>query len=278
MLQHLHEIFIMEIAGFLAAALIGISLGLMGGGGSILTVPVLVYLFRMQPLYATSYSLFVVGVTSLTGAFANYVKGLVNIRIVLLFGISSFITVFITRKWLIPIIPDPIAIFGKVTLTSAALTMTLFAMLMIMAALGMLRTGQAHNHPMPEIHKLPFIKLTIYGVAIGLVTGLLGAGGGFLLIPVLVLMARLSMKEAVGTSLLIIAINSLVGFAGDLGHFAIEWKRLLLITLIAVAGVFAGTMLAQKIAPQNLKKAFGWFVLVIGLVILVQQLLNQPTV
>jgi uncharacterized protein len=268
----LHEIVFMEIAGYIAAALIGISLGLMGGGGSILTVPVLVYLFRMQPLYATSYSLFIVGCTSLTGAVSNYIKGLVNLRAVLLFGTSSFLTVFIARKWLVPLIPDVIIKTENVTLTSAVFTMLLFAALMILASLSMLRRYTRATYKIKETEKLAVTKLLLYGIGIGLVTGLLGAGGGFLLIPVLVVILKMPMKEAVGTSLLIIGINSLIGFAGDFGHFTIEWKKLLLITCIAVGGLFAGAKMAEQITTEKLKRTFGWFVLITGTLIITKEI------
>lgn len=265
----------MEIAGYVAAALIGLSLGLTGGGGSILTVPVLVYLFRIQPLYATSYSLFIVGFTSLSGAFTNYLKGFIHLRTVLIFGLSSFVTVFVIRKWLVPSIPAIIVNTNGFTLTSSSLTMMLFAVLMILTAIGMLYTKRTSQQQPEAVGKTSVAKLTLYSTLVGLVTGLLGAGGGFLLIPVLVLMVKLPMKQAVGTSLLIIAINSLIGFAGDAGHFIIDWKKLLLITTLAIAGIFAGTSLAHKIPSQKLKKIFGWFVLVMGVVILIKEFVNQ---
>lgn len=265
----------MEIAGYIAAALIGLSLGLTGGGGSILTVPVLVYFFRMQPLYATSYSLFIVGFTSLTGALKNYMHGLVHIRIALLFGVSSFVTVFATRRWIVPAIPKVIFDTATFTVTSDMLTMILFAMLMIAAAFSMLshRKGKQDNDT--GISGGNTACLLWYGAAIGLVTGLLGAGGGFLLIPVLVMRLKLPMKEAVGTSLLIIAINSLIGFAGDIGHLGIEWKKLLTITAIAVTGIFAGAGLSRQIEAEKLKKGFGWFVLLTGIFIIVKEILIQ---
>ncbi|MGN6490944.1 MAG: sulfite exporter TauE/SafE family protein [Agriterribacter sp.] len=265
----------MEIAGYLAAALIGLSLGLTGGGGSILTLPVLVYLFRIQPVYATSYSLFIVGFTSLSGAFTNYLKGFVHLRTVLVFGLSSFVTVFVIRKWLVPAIPVIIKSANGFTITSASLTMMLFAILMIITAIGMLYTRRTPQQQREAVGKTSIVKLTFYSILTGLVTGLLGAGGGFLLIPVLVLVVKLPMKRAVGTSLLIIAINSLIGFAGDTGHFIIDWKKLLLITTSAIAGIFAGTSLAHKISPQKLKKIFGWFVLAMGVVMLIKEVTNQ---
>jgi len=257
----------MHIAGYLAAVLIGVSLGLIGGGGSILTVPVLVYLFGINPLLSTSYSLFVVGSTSLVGAFNNYRKGLVSIKTAFLFGLSSITTVFLTRKFIIPAIPKIIAEIGGFTITESIFTMVLFAILMVIASISMIRNGSIKENVINN-KKINLAKLLVYGTAIGFVTGLLGAGGGFLLIPTLVLLVKLPMKEAVGTSLLIIALNSLIGFTGDLGHFSMDWKFLLTITAIAVVGIFAGGVLAKKIPGEKLKKGFGWFVLLMGLYII----------
>ncbi|HWB28844.1 MAG TPA: sulfite exporter TauE/SafE family protein [Chitinophagaceae bacterium] len=265
----------MHIAGYIAAALIGISLGLIGGGGSILTVPVLVYLFGINPTLATSYSLFVVGTTSLAGAVNNYRKGWLNIKTALLFGISSVITVFATRKFIIPHIPNHLAYIGGINITSGIATMVLFAVLMLFASISMIRSNRKISKDSQPENKAGFIKLLGYGIGIGIVTGLLGAGGGFLLIPALVLVLHLPMKQAVGTSLLIIAMNSLTGFAGDLGYFTIDWRFLLEVTLIAVAGIFVGGMVAKKINGASLKRAFGWFVLVMGIYIILKEIFMQ---
>lgn len=261
----------MEIAGYIAAALIGISLGVLGGGGSILTMPVLVYLFRISPSLATSYSLFVVGSTSLVGAFNNYKKGFVSIKTALLFGVSSIVTVFLTRKFLVPLIPKKFEI-GTVILTESFLIMCLFAVLMVFAAISMLKSKTRETEDTIDENRVHVSKLFFHGVAIGIVTGFLGAGGGFLLIPTLVLLGHIPMKEAIGTSLLIIALNSLIGFTGDIGHFEIDWFFLSKLTAIAVAGIFAGGYLGKKISGEKLKRAFGWFVLVMGIYIIIKEL------
>ncbi|MGN6396596.1 MAG: sulfite exporter TauE/SafE family protein [Mucilaginibacter sp.] len=263
----------MQVLAYLAAALIGISLGLIGGGGSILTVPVLVYLFGTTPLLATSYSLFIVGSASLAGAINNYLKGLVSIKTALLFGLSSITTVFMTRRFIIPAIPKHIAWVGSFELTENILTMVLFAILMIWAARAMIRSGENKEAAAGKDKKLNIPKLMGYGIAIGLATGILGAGGGFLLIPALVLFVGLPMKRAIGTSLLIIALNSLIGFTGDLGHFNIDWLFLGKITAIAIAGIFIGGYLGKKIDGSKLKKGFGWFVLAMGFYIIIKELL-----
>ncbi len=266
----------MQTLGFFLAALVGISLGLIGGGGSILTVPILVYIMGVNPILATSYSLFIVGSTSLVGAFNNWRNGFVQIKIALLFGISSITTVFITRKFIVPAIPKHILTIGRFELTKDILTMVLFAILMLVASIAMIKNGSKKEVVKTpeniEPKKINLPKLLLYGIGIGLATGLLGAGGGFLLIPTLVLLVGLPMKEAVGTSLLIIALNSLIGFTGDLGHFKMDWIFLGKITAIAVVGIFVGGYLSKKIDGAKLKKAFGWFVLIMGIYILIKEI------
>ena len=260
----------MEIAGYIASLFIGLALGLIGGGGSILTIPILVYLFSITPTIAISYSLFIVGFTSLLGAYNSYRKGLVNFKTVLLFGSSSITTVFIARKFIIPIIPDVFFKFGSFEVTHSLFVMVVFAILMLVASIPMIR-----NRKMVEkvqAKENPF-KLVMYGVLIGLVTGFLGSGGGFLLIPALVMLMKLPIKEAIGTSLLIIALNSLIGFLGDFGRHPIDWKFIVLITAIAIAGIFIGGYFNQKVNGDKLKKGFGWFVLGMGIYIIIKEVL-----
>lgn len=262
----------MEITGYFLAALVGISLGLIGGGGSILMVPILVYVFALNPLVATSYSLFVVGSTSLLGAFNNYRKGLVSIKTALLFGLASITTVFITRKLIMPEIPDVLFSIGNFQIKHAMATMVLFAILMLMASVAMIKNRNESVNSETKTTSGDTAKLLLYGVLIGLATGFLGAGGGFLIVPALVLLLKMPMKKAIGTSLLIIALNSLIGFTGDLGHIAIDWKFLFIITVIAITGIFIGGTLAKKIEGDKLKKGFGWFVLIMGIYIIIKEL------
>lgn len=259
----------MEIAGFIASLFIGISLGLIGGGGSILTVPVLVYLFAISPTIAVSYSLFIVGFTSLAGSFSYYRKGLVNFKTVLLFGSSSITTVFIARKFIVPILPDVFFKIGSLEVTHSLFVMVVFAILMLAASVSMIRSRKMIAEKQSK--EKPWMLIT-YGVLIGLVTGFLGAGGGFLLIPALVILNKLPMKEAIGTSLLIITLNSLIGFLGDIGLHPIDWKFLIKVSAIAIAGIFIGGYFNQKLNSNKLKKAFGWFVLFMGTYIIVEEL------
>jgi uncharacterized protein len=258
----------MEIAGYFASLFIGISLGLIGGGGSILTVPVLVYLFSISPTIAISYSLFIVGLTSLVGAYNNYRKGLVNFKTVFLFGSSSITTVFIARKFIIPFLPDVFFTIGEFKVTHSLFVMVVFAVLMLAASVSMIRNKKVEQDT--KTKSSPRI-LVLYGILIGMVTGFLGAGGGFLLIPALVILMRLPMKQAIGTSLLIIALNSLIGFVGDIGRHPIDWKFISTVSAVAIAGIFIGGYFNQKVNPEKLKKGFGWFVLVMGVYIIARE-------
>ena len=259
----------METAGYLASLFIGISLGLIGGGGSILTVPVLVYLFAISPTIAISYSLFIVGFTSLVGAFNYYRKGLVSFKTVVLFGSSSITTVFIARKFIIPSLPNVFFRLGSFEVTHSLFVMVVFAVLMLAASVSMIKS---RNVIAEKQTKEKPLMLVVYGVLIGLVTGFLGAGGGFLLIPALVILMKLPMKEAIGTSLLIIALNSLIGFLGDIGRHPTDWKFITTVSAIAIAGIFVGSYFNQRVNSDKLKRGFGWFVLTMGIYIIVKEL------
>lgn len=262
----------MEILGYIASILIGLSLGLIGGGGSILTVPLLVYLFKIEPTMATSYSLFIVGSTSLVGAWRNYIKGNVSLKTTLLFGVTSVTTVFLTRKFIIPAIPERITTIGSIVISRDLLTMVLFALLMLVASLKMIK-GRKEDAVGTKKSSSIF-SLVLYGIGIGLVTGFLGAGGGFLIIPALIFFVGLDMKTAIGTSLAIIALNSLIGFTGDIGTLPIDWIFLLTVSAISVAGIFIGIQLGKKIPGAKLKKGFGWFVLIMGIYILIREIIG----
>lgn len=255
-----------DILGFLAALIIGTVLGLIGGGGSILTVPVMVYLLGINPLTATAYSLFVVGATTLMGAIKNLQKRLVDIRTAIVFSIPAFIAVYITRKYIVVAIPDLIFTLGGFEVTRDIGIMLFFAIIMILASVSMIRdSGEKERSTEPVKYNYPLIVLE--GFIVGLLTGVVGAGGGFLIIPALVLLAKLPMKRAVATSLLIIAIKSLIGFIGDVQNLEIDWIFLLIFTLISIIGIFFGIYLNRFIDGKKLKKAFGWFVLVMGIYI-----------
>ena len=263
------------LIGFAASLLIGLSLGLIGGGGSILTVPVLVYLLGVEPVLATAYSLFIVGLTSAVGVYPKYKEGLVDVRTALIFGAPSIAAVFLTRKLIVPAIPATVLQLGDWVLTKSVLLMILFAVLMVAASVSMI-SDKKNNKETPEAmlsYNYPLIVLE--GTVVGLLTGLVGAGGGFLIIPALVMLTKLPMKKAVGTSLLIIAAKSLIGFTGDLSQQTMDWSLLLSVTLMAVLGIFAGNALSKKIEGAQLKKGFGWFVLMMGVYVLIKEAIGS---
>jgi uncharacterized membrane protein YfcA len=261
------------IIGFAAAIFIGVSLGLIGGGGSILTVPVLVYILGVNPVLATAYSLFVVGSTSLVGAGTYMKKGLVNYKTALVFAIPSFIAVFLTRKFLVPALPDPLFTVGEAIITKNIGIMVFFALIMLAASYSMITAKKCVDCDENEPVVFNFPMIALEGSVVGVITGIVGAGGGFLIIPALVLLAKLPMKLAVGTSLLIIAAKSLIGFLGDLSTQTIDWQLLLIFTSLSIVGIFIGSALSKKINEGILKTGFGWFVLVMGIYIITKELL-----
>lgn len=258
----------MEIIGYVLSVCIGIILGLLGGGGSILSIPILVYFFKMDAVTASAYSLFIVGVTSFVGAVPKYKEHLVSIRAGLLFGLPSIVSIFFTRKWLIPAIPETVLSLGEFELTKRLLLLGLFAVLMIAAAVTMISRRNVPDASQDANAWLAAIE----GLVIGFLTGLVGAGGGFLIIPALVFLTGLPFKTAVGTSLFVIAINALTGFAGDLLNYNMNWSFLLSITALATFGIFIGNRLTHHIGGAQLRKGFGWFTLVIGLWILYNEI------
>ncbi len=263
----------MEVVSFFLAALVGVSLGLIGSGGSILTVPILVYVMGVNPVLATAYSLFIVGSTALVGGVQSAMQKTVDFKTVFIFGLPSIAAVYATRMWLLPIIPEKLFSISALVITKPIGLMLLFAVVMILVSVSMIRPGKNKeamgNAPM--VYNYPMILLE--GAAVGILTGLVGAGGGFLIIPALVLLARMPMKLAVGTSLFIIAAKSLIGFIGDVqGSQVIDWKLLGSFTAFAVIGIFIGIFLSRKMHGDKLKVAFGWFVLVMGIYIIVKEI------
>lgn len=261
----------MDITAYSAAIFIGISLGLIGGGGSILTVPVLVYLFTIDTVLATTYSLFVVGSTSLVGSVAYFKKDLIDIKTALIFGLPSIGAVFLTRTYLLPAIPEHIVDFGYFPITKSIILMIFFAVLMLFASYSMIKKDKQSQNI--QVAPANIFLVVMQGIMIGILTGLIGAGGGFLIIPALVNLLRLPIKVAIGTSLIIIALNSLTGFAFSVGQAQINWSFLFTITSIAILGIFIGSFLSTKIDGRKLKPAFGWFVLAMGIYIIVKETL-----
>jgi uncharacterized membrane protein YfcA len=263
------------LLGYIAFLCIGLILGLIGGGGSILGVPVLVYILSYNAEEATAYSLFIVGLTSLIGALSYLKKGEISAEALFQFATASLITVFCVRKFVMPAIPAQLHFFD-LGISKHALIMVLFSMLILSSSISMIRKRKPNTISQvkwDEFAKspmgLPFVILL--GICVGFITGFVGAGGGFIIVPVLIFFLRLNFKKAIGTSLCIMAINSLIGFTGNIGNQEIDWFFLVSISAIAVAGILLGSMLAGKISSTKLKPAFGWFTLVVGIFVLLKE-------
>ena len=258
-----------EILGYIAAFMMGLTLGSIGGGGSILTVPILVYMMGVSPVVATGYSLLIVGSVALYGAFRYYKQGLIDVKPALIFAIPSIVTVYLTRAFLMPAIPEVI-ISTPFTVSKDLAIMVFFAILMVLAAVMMLRNS-TNLKPKNEGHHYSLV--IIEGAVVGIATGILGAGGGFLIIPALVLLMGMPMKRAVGASLLIISFKSLIGFIGDI-QSGIEFQIPMLVYffLATIAGMWTATVIAKNINGDKLQKIFAYFTLLIAAVILFKEL------
>lgn len=259
----------MENIGYTAAIFMGLSLGLIGGGGSILTVPILVYFFKQDPLLATTGSLFVVGLNALVGGFSYARKDLVDFKTGLLFAFPGFVGVYFARSIFMPLIPEVIFSTPAFTLTKSLLVLLSFAVLMVAASISMIRTQKKISF---DKMKSSFFNVGFSGFLVGAVTGFVGAGGGFLIVPALVVFVGLPMREAIGTSLGIIAMNSLFGFAISIGTQTVDWGLILTITALGFIGLFAGQFLSPRINERALKKGFGFFVLTVGIFIIANKL------
>lgn len=263
----------MEILGYIAIILAGISIGLIGAGGGILTVPILVYLFAINPVLATAYSLFLVGSTSLVAVIPKYLSKNISFKTALIFGIPSMISVFITRKFILPEIPNTVFHIGQIAVSKSLFLMVLFAILMIFAARSMLKKRTLPTDSQIDNTAVRPIFVSLLGFFEGCLTGLVGAGGGFIIIPILTLLAKIEIKKAIGTSLLIVAVKSLIGSIGDVtsGYLEIDWSFLLTISSLSIFGMFIGNALSKKIDGQRLKSGFGWFILIMGIYILIKE-------
>ncbi len=241
--------------GYFLATLIGLSLGLLGGGGSILTVPILVYALKMDAKVSIALSLAIVGITSLFGVFRHYKEGNVDLKVAAIFG--------------------PIAMFGTFIgaklsrFLSSQIQLILFALIMIIASYFMLKSKETPaDSESTIIKKLNIPLIAIEGIVVGVITGLVGVGGGFLIVPALVLLAGISMKKAVGTSLLIISMKSFAGFIGYIGLVEIPWIFLSKFTFASIFGIFIGSSLVSYVPQDVLKKVFALFLIIMGVFIL----------
>ena len=251
----------------------GVTLGLIGAGGSTLTVPIMVYLFGLDTVLATTYSLFIVGFTSLIGSYKQYKLGNVSWKYVYLFGFPSIFSVILSRTYLIYLIPEFIIKSNNFSLTKNTLLLLVFACMMLLASISMIK-NKAFEMDSNDLDINRF-QIVIAGLIVGFITGIIGVGGGFLIIPVLSNWAKLPVKKAVATSLIIITINSLIGFTVDhdgLKH--IDWIHMSIFSLIAIIGITVGIKLSSKIPGEKLKPLFGWFILLMGTSILISEFLK----
>ncbi len=248
----------MAFIGYALAALIGLSLGVMGGGGSILTVPIFVYVLGFDPKLAIAMSLPVVGATSLIGAVSHWREGNVRLKTAGLFGVVAMAGAYAGAR---------LSIF-----LSGSLQLVLLAVVMLLAAVSMFRSARRDSHravdAAPESRRVGLGLLIPVALGVGLLTGLVGIGGGFLVVPALVLLARVSMKQAVGTSLLVIAMNSLSGSLGYVGQMTMPWGFMFGFTAVAAAGILAGTRIVRFVPQVALKRGFAVFLVLMGTFIL----------
>ena len=253
----------MELLGYIALAAMGITLGIVGAGGSILTIPILVYLLNAPIILATSYSLVVVGSTAFMGLLRY--RHHILLKKAIVFLVPSVLGVFTARHFMIPALPHTIGSFS----IDKALVILL---LIFMSAAGYFMIKNSSLDVQNHLPKNQNIKVILIGLALGIIMGLLGAGGGFLIIPTLVLLMGFTMQEAVPTSLFIITVNSLIGFSADQHQFiADDWSYLAKYLAPAFFGMLMGLYIAKFIQVESLKKAFGYFVWVIGIAILIKE-------
>ena len=260
------------ILGFVGALLVGITLGLIGSGGSILSLPIFVYLFGLNPIIASAYSLFTVGITSLIGSIKNIKFKLIDFNTSLYFSLSAAISVYITRKYLINLIPEEIITIGNLLITKEKFLMLFFALLIYFAGIAMIKKRVDKSQNQRRKSKYDKVLILIEGAVVGVVTGLVGAGGGFIIIPVLVLFSKLNMKNAIATSLVIISIKSLIGFIGDIENNIIDWEFLIMFSLISILGIYIGQAIGLKIDGSKLKKGFGYFVIVVASCVVLKEI------
>ncbi len=262
-----------ELLGFGCALMVGLALGLIGGGGSILAVPIFAYLFELDPVTSTAYSLFVVGAIALFGGIHNARKGFVDWKIVCSFGIPAVFGVWLMRRIFIPALPDELLHIQHFVVTKRMMMFGLFAILMALSAISMLHDSRSQN--IKPKQPISTAVLIMQGLMLGFITGFVGAGGGFLIIPALILMAGLDVRTAIGTSLVIIALNSLLGFfLGDAMHLHIDWPFLLIFVSIALLGMAIGTQISKKLDASQLKKGFAYFIVFMALFVFYMEFLR----
>lgn len=261
----------LESIGFFGAFLTGIVIGLFGGGGSILAVPIFVYLFKLNPILATSYSMFVVGFSAAIGTLINIKKKLIEYKTAVIFTLPALVSVSVTRRFLIPNIPNTLLSFEHFVITKEMGLMLFFSSVIILSSILMMKKPNTKSITKTNTKK-NYGLLIFIGFGVGVLTGLVGAGGGFIIVPALVLFARITIKQAVATSLIIITFNSLIGFSSDLSFLKIEWNFLILFTALSIVGIFVGTYISTYVRESTLKTNFARFMIFMAAVIVFKEL------
>jgi uncharacterized membrane protein YfcA len=251
----------MEFLGYIALIFMGITLGLIGAGGSILTIPIMIYLFDIPIMLATSYSLIVVGLTALMASIGY--RNHILFKKSMLFLIPSVLGVFVMRYFMMPNLPHSI---GSLPIDKALLVL----LLLFIGFAGYFMSKNSLSYPENISKKNHHTKVIAISLILGIIMGLIGAGGGFLIIPTLVLFMGFKIKEAVATSLFIITINSFIGFAAD-KHHLLFWMNLIKYLPCALLGMIIGLYIAKFMRGEVLKKSFGYFIWMIGAAIITKE-------
>lgn len=266
----------MEIVGYICAMLVGVSLGMLGAGGSILTIPILIYFFHIDPLHATTYSFFIVGFTAFFGAAKNVRNGTVQLMPAVYFAVTGGIVIFLVRNYLLDAIPEILFSFQDVSITKDLFILLFFSVIMIVSGISMIMQASKNIASENSLHDVSILKLILLGFLVGFVIAFAGVGGGFLITPALIVFAGLNVKKAIGTSLCIISLNSFTGFFSSLHlHEDMNWNLLFLFVLLAAVGVFIGMYLSKGIENRKMKKIFGGFILAVGIFILLKELILE---
>lgn len=263
----------LHLFGYLGVIISGILLGLLGGGGAIIIVPIMVYLFGIAPVTATGFTFFVIAFTSLVGFYRYYRQNLVSIPTALIFGLPSVVTVFISRRLILPALPDDLFQAGNFHFTKDMGIMVLFASLMLATSVNILFAKRPADIKATDEKK--YGRLIVRGLLVGLITGFVGGGGGFLIVSALVLLLGMSVKSAVGTSMIIISVNSIIGFIGHISLGGdIDWKFISVFTVLAIGGIIIGNLISGLFPESMLRKVFGWFLVVMAAYILMQEIIE----
>ncbi len=264
----------MEVLGFTISVLMGVSLGLLGGGGSIFAVPVLVYIFGIDAIHSSIYSNFMVGITAGIGFYGYYLRNLICFKSALGFLLPALTSIFFFKEYLIPYLPDTIQVLNIYSVSKSSLILIITGLLMLIASIWMLDKDE--NKGIDHSNEVEPVYLNLSGIVIGGLTAFIGIGGGFLIVPALLVYGKLPMKKAIGTALLIILFKSFTGFSIDVIQNQFDWTFLLKFSAFGVVGMLAGIYLSGLVSNEKLKKGFAYLILGVGSLVLIKELFIQP--